>query len=91
MSETHDCPICAKKVAHSERFPKQVCERCQSRTSDAYGRRLSFTSDDVSGGLCAVSLDSGEKYARRLCYIDGRKCFANEHRNGGVVVETVKD
>jgi hypothetical protein len=91
MNETHDCPICSEKVAHRERFPKQVCERCQSRTSDAYGRRLSFSNDDVSGGLRAVYLDSGEEYARRLCYIDGTKCFASEHRTGGVIVETVKD
>ena len=91
MSETHDCPICAGKVAHSARYPKQVCERCQSRTSDAYGRRLKFTNEDSAGDLRAVYLDSGEEYARRLCYIDGAKCFAIEHQSGGVIVETVKD
>ena len=91
MSETHDCPVCAEKVAHVERYPKQVCERCQNRTSDAYGRRLKFTNEDSSGGLRAVYMDSGEKYTRRLCYIDGRKCFALEYGSDGVIVETVKN
>jgi hypothetical protein len=91
MRETHDCPICAARVAHSPRYPKQVCERCQSRTSDAYGRRLKFTNEDPAGGLRAVYMDSGEEYTRQLCYIDGRKCFVNEHRTGGVIVETVKN
>lgn len=91
MSETHDCPVCTEKVAHSERYPNQVCARCQSKASDAYGRRLKFTNDDSAGGLRAVYLDSGQEYARQLCYIDGRKCFAREHGFGGVVIETVKD
>lgn len=91
MSETHDCPVCAQKVAHSPRYPRQVCERCQSRTSDAYGRRLKFTSEDPASGVCAVYLDSGEKYTRRLCYIDGKKCFAVEHQSGGVIIETVEN
>ncbi len=91
MDETHDCPICSKKVAHVERYPKQVCERCQSRTSDAYGRRLKFTNEDPADGLQAVYLDSDDEYTRRLCYIDGRKCFAARHQSGGVIVETVKN
>ncbi len=91
MNETHDCPICSSEVAHWERYPNQVCRRCQSKTSDAYGRRLRFSNTDPSGGLCAVYLDSGEAYLRQICYIDGRKCFVSEHRFGGIVVEVVRD
>lgn len=91
MNETHDCPICSAKVVHQERCPNQVCERCQSKTADAYGRRLRFSVADSAGGLRAVYLDNGEEYTRRLCYIDGRKCFVGEHRFGGIVVETVKN
>jgi hypothetical protein len=76
---------------HHERYPRQVCEKCAAKTSDAYGRRLKYSGDDLSGGLCAIYLDNGQKYDRQLCYIDGRKCFVNEHRFGGVVVEIVKD
>ncbi len=89
MDKTHACPICAAEVNHWERYPNQVCDRCQSKTSDAYGRRLKFSNTDLSGGLRAVYLDSGEEYQRQLCYIDSRKCFANEHRFRGIVIETV--
>lgn len=91
MNDIHDCPICAEKVAHFERYPNQVCERCAGKTSDAYGRRLKFSNANRSGGLRGVYLDSGEEYARQICYIDGRKCFVNEHRFGGIVVEAVEN
>lgn len=90
MNETHDCPICSDKVEHLERFPNQVCERCQTKTSDAYGRRLKFSNESLSGGMCVVYLDSGAEYKHQICYIDGRKCFVSEHRFGGIVVEIVK-
>jgi hypothetical protein len=90
MNETHDCPICLVKVGHRERYPNQVCERCQSKTADAYGRRLKFSNIGLSGGLQAHYADNGAEYNRRLCYIDGKKCFATEHHFGGIVVETVK-
>jgi len=90
MNETHDCPICGEKVGHWERYPKQVCERCQTKASDAYGRRLQFSNEGFSGGFKAFYRDNGAEYHQQICYIDGRKCFANEHRFGGVVVEVVK-
>jgi len=91
MNETHDCPICSAKVQHWERNPKQVCERCAGKTSDAYGRRLKFANAGLSGGLRARYLDNEAEYKHQICYIDGRKCFAVEHRFGGIVIEVVKD
>lgn len=90
MNQTHDCPICAAQVRHWERYPNQVCERCANKASDAYGRRLKFYNESLSGGFRAVYLDNGAEYKHQICYIDGRKCFANEHRFGGIVVEIVK-
>jgi hypothetical protein len=89
MNETHDCSICGEKVGHWERYPNQVCERCKNKASDAYGRRLQFSNVDGSGGFLAFYRDTNEEYKSNLCYIDGRKCFANEHRFGGIVVEVV--
>ena len=90
MTETHDCPICSAEVGHWERHPNQVCERCTNKTSDAYGRRLQFSNESLSGGFKAFYRDNGAEYNHQICYIDGRKCFANEHRFGGIVVEVVK-
>ncbi len=91
MNETHECPICLAKVGYWERYPNQVCQRCASKTSDAYGRRLRFSNVSLSGGLQAHYLDSGAEYKHQICYIDGRKCFASEHRFSGIVVEVVKN
>jgi hypothetical protein len=90
MNETHDCPICAEPVAHRAQFPKQVCERCQSRASDAYGRRLTFSGEDLPAGGKAFYRDNGAQYPRSICYIDGRKCFVVEHRDG-MIVERVEN
>lgn len=91
MAEIHSCPICSAEVPHWERYPNQVCKKCANKTSDAYGRRIKFSNESLSGGLRAFYLDNGAKYDRQLCYIDGKKCFANEHRFGGIVIEIVKD
>lgn len=91
MNETHDCPICSAKVTHFERYPKQVCDNCKNRACDAYGRRLRFENESLSGGFRAVYLDNGAEYPHQICYIDGKRCFANEHRFGGIVVEIVKN
>lgn len=89
MNDFHACPICFAEVAHFERYPKQVCDRCMSRASDAYGRRLTFSNVDVSGGFQARYRENGAVYTNELCWIDGIKCHAGEHRFGGIVVETV--
>lgn len=89
MNETHDCPICTEKVAHLERYPKQVCERCANKVSDAYGRRLQFSNEVLSGGFKAYYRDNGAEYQHQICYIDGRKCFVGEYRSSGIVVEVV--
>ncbi|NJM54468.1 MAG: hypothetical protein HC846_14485 [Blastocatellia bacterium] len=90
MNEIHDCPICGEEVGHWERYPKQVCDRCAKKASDAYGRRLQFSNIDGTGSFKAFYRDNGAEYQHQICYIDGRKCFANEHRFGGIVVEVVK-
>lgn len=90
MEKVHDCPICGEEVVHLERYPEQVCEKCTKKTADAYGRRLKFFNERLSGGLQAVYLENGAEYNRQLCYIDGIKCFVNEHRFGGIVVEVVQ-
>lgn len=84
------CPICAKEMTLWERYPNRVCEICQNRTSDAYGRRLQFSMDDLSGRFRAFYRDNGAEYHHQICYVDGRKCFAGEHRLGGVIIQVVE-
>jgi hypothetical protein len=72
-----------------ERYPRQVCEACQAKTTDAYGRRVDFVNVDLSGGFRGFYRENGAVYNQDLCYVDGRRCVAEEHRFGGIVVQAV--
>ncbi|MBK7705839.1 MAG: hypothetical protein IPN69_24170 [Acidobacteria bacterium] len=87
MTRTHECPICRKPADHWDRYPKQVCTDCASRTSDQFGRGVLFSNDDLAGGLVATYNDDGAPYASPYCWIDGVACIADEHRFGGIVIE----
>jgi hypothetical protein len=86
----HNCPICLAKVNHWERYPNQVCEGCADWACDREGRRLRFSNANLTGGFIAFYADTNEKYYGHICYIDGIKCYADEHRFGGIVVEVVR-
>jgi hypothetical protein len=90
MKEKHKCPICSVEFYNLERYPNQVCERCLSKASDAYGRRLVFSNENLSGGFQAFYRGTNERYEKHICYIDSVRCYANEHRFGGIVIEVVK-
>lgn len=81
------CPICSKPVEPSERYPRYVCQECASRASSHEGRALEFHNVSFSGGFAAKYADSGKEYLSHDCYIDGIKCYADEARFGGIVIQ----
>ena len=50
---------------------------------------LLFFNESISGGYLAKYADTGESYPSHDCYIHGIKCYADEHRFGGIVIQTV--
>lgn len=91
MNETKNCPICSIEMMHWERYPNLVCERCESRATDAYGRRVKFFNKSLSGGFQAFYDDNDAEYKHQICYIDGIRCYAKEHRFGGIAVEKIAE
>jgi len=89
MSETefHPCPICSSAVQYWERYPQAICHHCAERACDAQGRKLRFYNESMSGGFIAVVDETGEESEEHICYIDGIKCWATEHRFGGIVIQ----
>src|SRR5437764_852330 len=85
--DEHHCPICGKKLPLQPQYPNWICSFCEDRATDAAGRRLEFYNVDLSGGFKAVYADTKEEYPSHVCFIDGIKCIADEHRMGGVVVQ----
>ena len=84
--DTYSCPICAAVGERSPRYPRYVCVECGKRATDENGRPLRFTNVSVSGGFEAYYRDSDELYESHVCYVDGRKCWADEAHMGGIVV-----
>ncbi len=41
----------------------------------------------MSGGFEAIVSDTKEAYPSHLCYIEGHKCWADEARFGGIVIQ----
>ena len=83
------CPICKKQIQRSERYPRCLCTECRARAKSKDGRRLEFFNESVSGGYIAQYADTGESYPSHECYVDGIQCHADEHRFGGIVIQTV--
>lgn len=43
----------------------------------------------MSGGFEGIVTETKEKYESQICYIAGVKCWAEEARFGGIVIETM--
>ena len=85
----HKCPICALELKKNERYPDYICPECTKKATDKSGQSLTFFNLSVGGGFGAQYSDSGEEYLSQECYIDGRHCWADEARFGGIVVQVL--
>lgn len=83
------CPICHRPVQPSERYPRYVCKDCAAQARSSDGRLLKFYNVSLSGGYMATYADTEEPYDSHNCYIHGIHCYADEHRFGGIVIQTV--
>ena len=81
------CPICQYPVHPSSRYPQALCGLCLREAADEHGRPLNFFNVDMSGGFRAVYPDTGEERDSHVCYVRGVRCWADEARFGGIVIE----
>lgn len=88
---SYNCSICNIKLEKVKRYPRYICQKCVSKATDITGRRLIFSNADYSGGFIAVYEDAKEIYDSHICYVENIKCFADEARFGGIVVEKMED
>lgn len=89
MSEAsfHPCPICSTPVSHSVRYPRAVCRDCCAKACDIQGQKLIFFNLSMSGGFGAMVSDTKQEYPSHICYIEGKQCWADEARFGGIVIQ----
>ena len=89
--ECQYCPICLVEVASSPRYPRYVCAACDGKATDENGRLLTFSNESFSGGFIAKYADTGGERDSHVCFIDGVKCWADEARFGGIVIQPMED
>ncbi len=87
----HNCPICDKELTYYARYPRYICGECAANPVDEAGRPLEFGNISITGGFIAVYADSGEERDSHICYVSGVKCYADEARFGGIVIQVCND
>ena len=60
-----------------------------AKATDEQGRPLTFSNTSPTGGFEAVIRATGETRHSHICYVEGRGCWADEARFGGIVVQPV--
>lgn len=88
--QNHACPICGKSLPESGRYPDYICEGCVAKAVDEAGRPLAFFNVSSTGEFQATYRETGEEAPGEFCYIAGIRCWADEARMGGVVVQPMK-
>jgi hypothetical protein len=85
------CPVCGTEQPALSRYPDYLCRSCVARASTADGRRLLLVNTSASGGFAARYADTGglceEATITHVVYVDGVRCWADEGRLGGIVVQ----
>jgi hypothetical protein len=79
------CPICSSKMSVSARYPNMICHECSEKTLNEKGEPISFYNKDHTGGF--YSLVDKEKGNVHDCFVEGHKCYADEARFGGIVIQ----
>ena len=86
-TKKHNCPICNKELTYNGRYTNYLCNECSDKATDKEGIKLSFGNTSFGGGFEAIYTETKEIYNSHICYINGTKCYADEARFGGIVIE----
>jgi hypothetical protein len=90
----HNCPICKDVLEYfTNRYPNAICNKCaSSEIIDSFGNPVSFANVDCTGGFISFHKINNTivKKEEHICWIKGFKCYANEMRFGGIVIQTIE-
>lgn len=87
------CPLCSEIMTYfTSRYPKMICINCaNSKILDNSGNEVAFYNADFHGGFISIHNINNEQITKEehICFINNVKCFANEARFGGIVIQKV--
>ena len=84
------CPICGNAQRPFPRYPRYLCQACAAEAVDEAGRRLEFCNESIGGGFQAMIAATGEIRDSHVCFIRGVRCWADEARLGGIVIQPME-
>ena len=83
------CPICSNFHNTLQRYPHAICNKCLTKYKplDKNGIHIEFFNKNLFGGFTSKKGNIyGEEHE---CYINGIKCYADEARFGGIVIQKI--
>lgn len=83
------CPVCHKnEVKQVTRYPRMLCPIChEGEKKDEAGNLVEFENIDLFGGFQSIH-HNGKIKNEHICYIKNVRCYADEARFGGIVIQT---
>ena len=94
----HKCPLCLDILTYyTDRYPKMICIKCANgengKIIDNFGNDVSFSNIDIYGGFASHHKINNDNEiihkSDHICWINSIKCYANEMRFGGIVIQTM--
>ena len=89
MKSKQLCATCSIQVRPNPRYSRLVCRDCAKKMVAANGRPVEFFNRDLGGGFVGRYADTRRPYRSHECFIDGVRCYADEARYGGIVIQVV--
>ena len=98
MEKTYNnsCKMCNVVYKYlMARYPNMICNNCLNNNTilDSMGNIVSFNNLGFSGGFESVHIINNISVTKNEhdCYINNIKCYADESRFGGIVIQIVPD
>ena len=90
--EKGKCPICNETLMRLERYPRSICATCASKENlkDASGNPVDYINLHIGGGFASLhTMEDGTIVQKEdhICFVKGVKCYADEARFGGIVIQ----
>jgi hypothetical protein len=82
--------VCKKQFINITRYSKIICEKCYDKDIyDKEGNLVKFYNEGIGGGFISEHIINNKRVVKKEheCYINGIKCYADEARFGGIVIE----
>jgi hypothetical protein len=90
--EYYNCPICNEKEKMLIRYKNMVCSKCLQTGIWADKPQkipIKFGNKGIEGGF--ISFVNNIPGSQHTCYIREKKCYADEAKFGGIVIQVSND